>query len=111
MAKSNFFSPKNKKEGRAMDHEKQRKHIFFYGDVQGVGFRYHAKYGAQGLGLTGWVKNCCDGSVEMEVQGWEEDIDKLIQLLHQDRYIRIQRIEAKSLPLREEERGFQIRGY
>ena len=94
-----------------MDHEKQRKHLFFYGDVQGVGFRYHAKYGAQGLGLTGWVKNCCDGSVEMEVQGWEEDIDKLIQLLHQDRYIRIQRIEAKFLPLREEERGFQIRGY
>ena len=94
-----------------MDHEKQRKHLFFYGDVQGVGFRYHAKYGAQGLGLTGWVKNCCDGSVEMEVQGWEEDIDKLIQLLHQDRYIRIQGIEAKSLPLRDEERGFQIRGY
>ncbi len=94
-----------------MSQDRIRKHIFFYGDVQGVGFRYHAKYGAQGLGLTGWVKNCYDGSVEMEVQGWEADIDKLLQLLHQDRYIRIQRIEAKSLPLQKEERGFHIRGY
>ena len=65
-----------------MSQDRIRKHIFFYGDVQGVGFRYHAKYGAQGLGLTGWVKNCYDGSVEMEVQGWEADIDKLLQLLH-----------------------------
>ena len=94
-----------------MSQDRIRKHIFFYGDVQGVGFRYHAKYGAQGLGLTGWVKKCYDGSVEMEVQGWEADIDKLLQLLHQDRYIRIQRIEAKSLPLQKEERGFHIRGY
>ena len=94
-----------------MSQERIRKHIFFYGDVQGVGFRYHAKYDAQGLGLTGWVKNCSDGSVALEVQGWEADIDKLLQLLHQDRYIRIQRIEAKSLPLQKEERGFHIRGY
>ena len=35
-----------------------RRHYFFFGDVQGVGFRYHAKYGALDLGLTGWVKNC-----------------------------------------------------
>lgn len=34
-----------------------RKHIIFYGRVQGVGFRYHAKYGADMLGLSGWVRN------------------------------------------------------
>ena len=42
-----------------------RKHILFYGRVQGVGFRYHATYKASLLGLTGWVRNLEDGSVEM----------------------------------------------
>ena len=31
-----------------------RKHIYFSGDVQGVGFRYRSCYIAQSLGLTGW---------------------------------------------------------
>ena len=31
-----------------------RKHIFFSGDVQGVGFRYRSFYIAQSLGLAGW---------------------------------------------------------
>ena len=48
-----------------------RKHIFFSGDVQGVGFRYRSFYIAQSLGLAGWVENLWDGRVEMEVQGSE----------------------------------------
>ena len=51
-----------------------RKHIFFSGDVQGVGFRYRSFYIAQSLGLTGWVENLWDGRVEMEVQGSEASI-------------------------------------
>ena len=34
-----------------------RQRIVFHGRVQGVGFRYTAKYLAQSLGLTGWVDN------------------------------------------------------
>ena len=52
-----------------------RKHIFFSGDVQGVGFRYRSFYIAQSLDLTGWVQNEDDGSVTLEVQG---DPDKFI---------------------------------
>lgn len=92
-----------------MSIQKIRKHYFFFGDVQGVGFRYHAKYAAQSLGLTGWVKNCWDGSVEMEVQGAEEAIQQLLRQLNQDLYIRIQRMESKTLPLLEEERGFRVK--
>ena len=46
-----------------------RKHFYFSGRVQGVGFRYKAMYLARGLELTGWVANLWDGRVEMEVQG------------------------------------------
>lgn len=34
-----------------------RRHIIFYGHVQGVGFRYYCVHKARQLGLTGWVKN------------------------------------------------------
>lgn len=46
--------------------KKIRKEYRFYGRVQGVGFRYHANYAAQQLGITGWVRNCYDGSVEAQ---------------------------------------------
>ena len=46
-----------------------RKHMIFHGRVQGVGFRYTAKYLARFMNLTGWVKNEYDGTVVMEVHG------------------------------------------
>lgn len=55
-----------------------RKHIVFYGWVQGVGFRYRARHAADLYGCTGWVRNEYDGSVSMEIQGEEENIDKVM---------------------------------
>ena len=52
--------------------EKIRKHIFFYGRVQGVGFRYYSVYKSRQLGLTGWVRNLYDGTVEMEIKSMTE---------------------------------------
>ena len=51
-----------------------RRHIVFYGWVQGVGFRYRAQHAAALYGCTGWVRNEWDGSVTMEIQGAEEDV-------------------------------------
>lgn len=85
-----------------MKQEKVRKHIFFYGRVQGVGFRYYAVQKANQLGLTGWVKNLYDGSVEMEVEGQEELIDQLIIFLQNWTYIWIERIDAKTIPLQQD---------
>ena len=42
-----------------------RKHISFYGWVQGVGFRYRARHVAELYGCTGWVRNEWDASVSM----------------------------------------------
>ena len=85
-----------------MKQEKVRKHIFFYGRVQGVGFRYYAVQKANQLGLTGWVKNLYDGSVEMEVEGQEELIDQRIIFLQNRTYIWIERIDAKKIPLQQD---------
>lgn len=78
---------------------KIRKHIIFYGRVQGVGFRYYAVNKANQLGLTGWVKNLPDGTVEMEVQGEKPLIDQLIIFLQNRTYIWIEKLDARSIPL------------
>ena len=67
-----------------------RKHIVFYGRVQGVGFRYTAKYLARSLGLTGWVRNDWEGTVTMEVQGREALINKLLVGLNGGHFISIE---------------------
>ncbi len=87
-----------------------RKGLLFFGRVQGVGFRFYAVNKARQLGLTGWVENLEDGSVEMEVQGEEEKIDLLIQYLDSQRYISIEAVRARKLPL-EKESGFYEKGY
>ena len=79
-----------------------RRHILFFGRVQGVGFRFYSVSKARQLGLTGWVRNLYDGSVEMEVQGTEAEMDKLLQFLGQQRYISIEHMETKEIPLAEE---------
>jgi acylphosphatase len=39
------------------------------GRVQGVGFRYYAVRAAREFGVSGWVRNLPDGSVETLVEG------------------------------------------
>jgi acylphosphatase len=48
------------------------------GRVQGVGFRYAMQHEAQRLGVSGWVRNRRDGSVEALAQGAAESVDALI---------------------------------
>ncbi len=45
-----------------------RAHIVVHGIVQGVFFRYSTQREAEGLGLTGWVRNLPDGGVEMSAK-------------------------------------------
>jgi acylphosphatase len=58
-----------------------RKHVYYSGTVQGVGFRYAARNVARGHRVTGFVKNLRDGRVEVvvegemaEVQGFLDDV-------------------------------------
>ena len=58
-----------------------RKHYWFSGRVQGVGFRYRACYIASSLGVTGWVRNNWDDRVEMEAQGSRELLAQMVEML------------------------------
>ena len=86
-----------------------RKALKFTGSVQGVGFRYRAQYAANGLRVTGWVKNEWDGSVSMEAQGTEEQINEMLKLINQGSYIQIDRMEYYEIPVVEDERSFHVR--
>ena len=86
-----------------------RKHIRFYGRVQGVNFRYTSSNIARKLGLTGWVRNEDDGSVEMEAQGTSGLINQLIdEMKNVSPYIVIDNIEQKVIPTQQDETGFII---
>ena len=74
-----------------------------------MGFRYKLGYLADKYSVTGWARNEYDGSVSTELQGLEEDIDKILQALYNDRYIEIDDIRKRSLPVDEEEYGFGVR--
>ncbi len=59
-----------------------RVHLHINGIVHGVGYRYYAKQLADELKLTGWIKNCSDGSVESMIEGSEPAIESFVQWAH-----------------------------
>ena len=83
-----------------------RKHIVFHGTVQGVGFRYRARHAARMFGCTGWVHNEPDGTVTMEIQGREAWIQAVILAIKAGKYVSVERMDVKTIPVDEEERNF-----
>ena len=61
---------------------KAARHISVYGRVQGVFFRAWTRDQAIGLGVTGWVRNCPDGRVDMHIEGEDAAVEQLIDRLH-----------------------------
>ena len=55
-----------------------RFHLIVSGRVQGVGYRYFCDRKAADFGLTGWVRNEPNGTVEIEVQGTQTQVESFI---------------------------------
>ena len=55
-----------------------RRQVVVHGLVQGVGFRYTARFEADRLGVAGWVRNRPDGTVEAEVEGDEASVTAML---------------------------------
>ncbi len=59
-----------------------RVHCIIHGRVQGVAFRAATESQAQHLGLTGWVRNCADGTVELVAMGEPAEVQRLVNWCH-----------------------------
>ena len=57
------------------------RHVFVTGRVQGVFYRAWAQGQARELGVSGWIRNCADGSVEAHLTGDEDCVERMIERL------------------------------
>jgi acylphosphatase len=55
------------------------RHLFISGRVQGVGFRLYMQSKAREAGITGWVRNRRDGTVEAVIQGSPEAVESITE--------------------------------
>lgn len=85
-----------------------RYYIIFQGQVQGVGFRSYCIMLANEYRLTGTVRNMENGMVEMQVQGNQSNIDKVLSIITQgNMFIKITDFSKKQLKLVNGERDFR----
>ena len=57
----------------------KRVHVTVRGRVQGVFFRAEARARAESLGVSGWVRNASDGTVEAVFEGDPERVDSMVE--------------------------------
>ena len=74
--------------------------------MQGVGLRFRACYAAGQTGVTGFVRNLDDGTVEIEAEGEREEIAEFLRLIQNGRFIDIESIDEKTIPV-ENDRTFR----
>ena len=60
----------------------QRVHVIISGEVQGVAFRANCQRQATALGVTGWVRNLWDGSVEALFEGPSTAVEAMLRWCH-----------------------------
>jgi acylphosphatase len=80
----------------------------FYGQVQGVGFRFTAEDIAAAYKLTGYVRNVPDGSVEVVVEGEEEEIKKFLGTLKEEMGNYVSNVDLDWFPATNEFKRFSI---
>lgn len=84
-------------------------HLVMHGRVQGVWFRDSMRREAEALGVSGWVRNRSDGSVEATVQGEAGAVDALVRWTHRGPQLaEVERVEVG--PGSGSYAGFEVRG-
>lgn len=75
----------------------ERRHVLIYGFVQGVGFRFAVEREALARGVSGWVSNHPDGTVEAVFEGEPEDVESLVDFCRRGpRGAAVERVDVKA---------------
>lgn len=86
------------------------RHVRVTGRVQGVFFRSWTAEQARALGVTGWVRNCPDGSVEAHIAGTADAVQTMIDHMRDGpphamvSQLQIDEVDPES------DQGFSVRG-
>ena len=72
-----------------------RRRVVVHGHVQGVFFRDTLRGRALAAGLSGWVRNTSEGTVEAVFEGAADAVDTLVSFCHKGpRGARVERVEV-----------------
>jgi acylphosphatase len=87
-----------------------RRRVVVHGFVQGVFFRETTRRRAEPIGVTGWVRNLPDGSVEAVFEGDADSVERLVRFCERGpRGARVDSVDVSSEPP-EGLSGFAVRG-
>lgn len=86
-----------------------RRRVVYHGRVQGVFFRATARDLARGFRVTGFVRNLPDGTVELEVQGSADEVERFLSRVRARYREHIRHTDESTLPPRDDEVAFDIR--
>ncbi len=93
-----------------MTEERQTKKYTIHGWVQGVGFRWFTRQAAEAVGVSGWVRNMPDGTVEVVASGAPGDLETFERRIHEGpASARVERIEEQTAADSEAGDKFEIR--
>lgn len=95
--------------GTGVSSESDARGFRVVGRVQGVGFRWWARRTAEALGVSGWVRNLPDGSVEVQANGTRVALEQLESRLREGPTAsRVDRVERLPSDPSARRRGFDI---
>ena len=89
---------------------RKRVHVVVYGQVQGVFFRETTRRKAAALGVTGWVRNRPEGSVEAVFEGEPRLVDELVAWCHRGPIgAEVDDVDAVEVPSQADLHSFEVR--
>jgi acylphosphatase len=84
--------------------------VVIHGHVQGVGFRCGVVDAAQGAGVSGWVRNRIDGTVEALLQGDDAAVERVIGWCRRGpRGSRVTAVDVNDEPVQQTLSAFDLR--
>ena len=86
-----------------------RRRLIVHGRVQGVGFRWAIVRAAESRGVSGWVTNRADGTVEAVLEGEPDAVESVVRLSKEGpRGAQVERVDVEDLEP-EGLGGFEVR--